>query len=258
MKISDCRLLIGCAGWTIPAAERLCFPKEGSQLQRYAAVFSAVEVNSSFYRPHRATTYARWADSVPDNFRFSVKMPRSITHEARLALVESQLARFVEDCSHLRTKLGCLLVQLPPSLKWDSDVAAAFFRTLRNVTDADVCCEPRHPSWISGEANALFDDYRIARAIADPSPFPAVESPGPRKSLTYFRLHGSPRIYYSSYAPEYLEQLALKLEEDLRRHLTCWCIFDNTAAGAAIRNALELLRGLPLSSASPDPVEPSR
>ena len=75
---------IGCAGWTIPTEHSAVFGGEGTHLQRYASRFSCVEINSSFYRPHRTTTYARWAASVPDNFRFSVKLPKTITHEQRL------------------------------------------------------------------------------------------------------------------------------------------------------------------------------
>ena len=73
---------IGCAGWSIHKDAAAAFPVEGSHLERYARVFPAVEINSSFYRPHKPETYARWADSVPDGFRFAVKVPRAITHGA--------------------------------------------------------------------------------------------------------------------------------------------------------------------------------
>ena len=77
-------ILIGTAGWSLPGAHFGLFPRDGSHLERYATRFSCVEINSSFYRPHRQETYARWAASVPENFRFAVKMPRTITHHARL------------------------------------------------------------------------------------------------------------------------------------------------------------------------------
>lgn len=232
---------IGCAGWAIPATNRAIFPPAGSQLERYAAVFPAVEINSSFYRPHRATTYARWANTVPDDFRFSVKVPKAITHEARLVGAESTLARFVEDCSHLGTKLGCLLVQLPPSLVFDGTIAGAFLHSLRQATGIAVCCEPRHSTWLSDEAQALFHEYEVARVIADPSPFPFDPSPAAADRLVYHRLHGSPRMYYSSYSTEFLAQLVEQLRDESPRTHHRWCIFDNTAAGAATSNALALL-----------------
>jgi uncharacterized protein YecE (DUF72 family) len=85
---------IGTAGWSIPAIHAHAFPGSGTHLERYGAVLNAVEINSSFYRPHRQKTYARWAASVPEDFRFSVKLPRTITHHQRLIDFEADLARF--------------------------------------------------------------------------------------------------------------------------------------------------------------------
>src|SRR4051812_3252029 len=125
------RMLIGCAGWTIPREAQAAFPPEGSHLARYAAVFNAVEINSSFYRAHRPATYARWADSVPDSFTFSVKLPRAITHEGGLRGVDALLDQFVEETRQLGPKLGCVLVQLPPKRDFDAVLAADFFARLR-------------------------------------------------------------------------------------------------------------------------------
>ena len=77
-------VFVGCAGWSIPRQHASYFPSEGSHLERYARFLPAVEINSSFYRPHKPATYARWAASVPDGFRFLFKLPRAITHERRL------------------------------------------------------------------------------------------------------------------------------------------------------------------------------
>lgn len=232
---------IGCAGWSIPADARSHFPEAGSLLERYAQIFTAVEINSSFYRPHRASTYSRWASSVPEGFRFSVKVPKAITHTARLKNAESPFRQFHEECSHLGDKLGCLLVQLPPGLQCDTQVAAHFFRGLRETTNVDVVCEPRHPSWATDETSALLAEYRVGRVIADPNPIPVNPAETALGSLRYFRLHGSPQMYYSSYTPAYLEELASQLRKKPANSQSCWCIFDNTAAGAATRNALELL-----------------
>src|SRR4051794_13597269 len=105
---------IGTAGWSIPAAFADHFPAQGTNLERYAARFSAVEINSSFHRPHRPATYARWAASVGPDFRFAVKLPKVITHAARLVDVDAALDRFVAEINGLGAKLGPLLVQLPP------------------------------------------------------------------------------------------------------------------------------------------------
>jgi len=232
--------LIGCAGWTIPKESGAAFPSGASHLERYASVFPVVEINSSFYRPHRPQTYARWADTVPDTFRFSVKIPRSITHDARLAGAEALLSEFARGVSVLGDKLGCLLVQLPPKQAYVDEVAREFFARLQDMFGCMIACEARHPTWFADNATDLLRERRITRVVADP---PAGQ-PGPHVPTTetiYARLHGHPRIYYSSYAPDYLAALARDLEVHTAAGRTVWCIFDNTAAGAAVPNALQVL-----------------
>jgi uncharacterized protein YecE (DUF72 family) len=232
--------LVGCAGWTIPKESAAAFPEAGSHLERYAAVFPVVEINSCFHRPHRAQTYTRWAASVPDDFRFSVKLPKTITHEARLAGADALLDQFALEAGALGGKLGCVLVQLPPKLEFDAHVAVDFFARLQATFDCIVACEARHPSWFGEDATGLLRERAITRVIADP----AAGQPGPHVATAdtvYMRLHGSPRIYYSSYPRDYLDALG----RDIARHnaagRTVWCIFDNTASGAAVPNALELM-----------------
>jgi hypothetical protein len=89
------RPLVGCAGWSIPVPLQARFAAAGTHLERYAAGLPSVEINSSFYRPHLPATYARWAASVPPTFQFSVKVPRSITHERRLKDIEALLEAFL-------------------------------------------------------------------------------------------------------------------------------------------------------------------
>ena len=233
--------LIGTAGWSISSAAASRFPLDGSHLQRYARVLGCVEINSSFYRPHQSATYARWAASVPETFRFSVKLPRRITHELRLRDSTAELQRFAAEVMQLGHKLGCVLVQLPPSLRFDGDVAAAFFTALRQRFGGMLACEARHPSWFAADATDLLAAHGITRVRADP---PAGQ-PGPHVPTTevaYLRLHGSPRIYHSAYAPAYLAALASELRA--AAHAGSWCIFDNTAAGAALFDALALLARL--------------
>ena len=238
------RLLVGCAGWSLPKASAGAFPEAGSHLERYAAVFPAVEINSSFYRPHRPATYAKWADCVPDNFRFAVKVPRAITHDARMENVEQQLVQFASEAGELGDKLGCLLVQLPPKFGFVDETAREFFRQVHAIFGCTIAFEARHPSWFSEAATELLLESRVARVIADP----AAGQPGPHvptsTEAVYVRLHGTPRIYYSRYTPEYVESVRRVLARQAAAGRSCWCIFDNTASGEATANALELLHGL--------------
>ena len=229
---------IGTAGWTIPRALANRFPDTGSSLERYAACLNAAEINSTFHRPHRPETFARWAQAVPTGFRFSVKLPRAITHEGRLLDAASPLADFIGLIRHLEDRLGAVLVQLPPSLSFDSDIAGAFFRQFREVFEGPVVCEPRHPSWFGLEAEKLLTREQVARVAADPGRAPEAASPGGWGSLAYWRLHGSPRMYYSDYSTEFLQTLGAIVSASASSET--WCIFDNTASGAALGNALML------------------
>ena len=243
MKITKdpCPHLIGCAGWNIPKEAAAAFPEQGSHLERYAAVFPMVEINSSFYKPHRPQTYARWAESVPPGFRFAVKVPRAITHDAQLRGIDEQLAGFAGEAGQLGEKLGCLLVQLPPKFGFHDETVRDFFLRLQDRFDCMIACEGRHPSWFSDTATELLRERGVTRVIADP----AAGQPGPHVPTTndvYMRLHGAPRIYYSSYSDEYLAALVRELEEHKAAGRTVWCIFDNTAAGEAVPNALDVLQ----------------
>jgi uncharacterized protein YecE (DUF72 family) len=234
------KIFIGTAGWSIPRADQLRFPAGDSQLARYAHVFPAVEINSTFNRPHRASTFERWAATVPRTFRFSVKLPRTITHDQRLTDT-AQLRHFLAELEPLGSRLGCLLVQLAPSLAFDARVVRTFFTALRKRFDRGVALEPRHVSWFESRADRLLNDFEIARVAADPPRADADGEPGGWRGLAYFRLHGSPRIYYSSYEDAYLVALADKLRALRPRRVPSWCIFDNTTLGAGTSNALSLL-----------------
>ncbi|MGE3818906.1 MAG: DUF72 domain-containing protein [Isosphaeraceae bacterium] len=234
------KIRVGCAGWSLRKEYSDHFPTEGTHLGRYSARFPAVEINSSFHRSHRPATYARWADSVPEDFRFSVKLPKVITHERRLKDVEEPLDRFLGEATQLGGRLGPVLVQLPPSLSFSSIVAKGFFVSLRDRFAGDVALEPRHPSWFEPEADRLVTRYRIARVAADPAVVPLAAKPGGWDGLVYHRLHGSPQVYHSAYSVDDLANLAKTLTRSART-AEVWCVFDNTADGAATANALDLL-----------------
>lgn len=121
---------ISCAGWSLPRDAQTHFPTTGTHLERYARCLAAAEINSSFHRPHRPAIYARWAASVPA-FRLSVKLPRTISNEARLVSACPALDAYLPSPFALRITLGCLLVQLPPSLAFGADVANLFFGEVR-------------------------------------------------------------------------------------------------------------------------------
>jgi uncharacterized protein YecE (DUF72 family) len=240
-------LRVGTAGWAIRKTHAAAFPGEGTHLQRYSRVLSCVEINSSFYQPHATPVYEKWARQTPDDFRFSVKIPRTITHGKRLQIGDGDIGAFLQQAAGLGGKLGALLLQLPPSLTFDEPVAATFFDLLRSRYAGGVVCEPRHSSWFSDGADRLLQRFFIGRAAADPGVVSAASSAGGYRTITenapsavvYFRLHGFPRMYWSRYSEPELAAWDLAIRANATGS-ELWCIFDNTADGAAIDNALEL------------------
>jgi uncharacterized protein YecE (DUF72 family) len=233
---------VGVAGWSIRKEQSHLFASDGTHLQRYASRFDAVEINSSFYQSHQRETYARWAKSVPARFRFAVKAPKSLTHEECLEETGEPLTRFVHEIGGLGRKLGCVLVQLPPGLAYDPRTVETFFSALRARYRGPIVCEPRHWSWFGGAADDRLEAHGVGRVAADPKCAEDGDQPAASARMAYFRLHGSPVMYHSSYDAEYLDRLAARLKAF--KKIPAWCIFDNTARGAATVNAIQLLERL--------------
>ena len=233
------RIYIGTAGWSIPRASAPHFPGDGTHLQRYARVLNGAEINSSFYRPHAVSTYAKWADATPDAFRFAVKLPRLITHEQRLRRARVPFERFLAETSGLGQRRGPILVQLPGSFAFEARAVATFFDMVRARYEGLLVCEPRHTSWFEARADALLSRYSVARVIASPAITAASNDPGGWQGMAYFRLHGAPRMYWSAYDAAYLSRLAAQIRQ-LCKSSDVWCVFDNTASGAALENARAL------------------
>ena len=167
-------------------------------------------------------------------------MPKDITHTRRLVDGAEPLDRFLGEIQALGNRLGPLLVQLPPSLRYDNAVVGAFFDNLRARFEGFIVCEPRHVSWFTDEADATLVRFRVARVAADPAPVPQADVPGGWPELVYRRLHGSPKIYYSAYRAEALDVVTKAMRSN-ESTVENWCIFDNTALGEATGNALDLL-----------------
>lgn len=233
-------ILVGTASWTVPRQNAAEFPSEGTSLERYAARLPVAEINSSFHRPHRISTWERWRDSVPDDFRFSAKLPKTITHQAKLGECSDLVGEFIDQVSALGDKLAILLVQLPPKLEFERDLVDTFFADLKSRSPAQLACEPRNASWFKPEADALLTEHKVARVAADPALSPEAAVPAGWSGLRYWRLHGSPVMYRSSYSDrisDYADQLLVSAEPT-------WCIFDNTASSVATGDALALLAEL--------------
>jgi uncharacterized protein YecE (DUF72 family) len=240
--VKDLRnVYVGTSGWSLSRQIAPGSRPELSGLTRYAEYFNAVEVNSTFYRLPRRTTIERWRDSTPRGFRFAVKLPRSITHEAGLEHVADEVSGFCDLIASFEKKLGPVLVQLPPRLELDAAVASQFLEHLTRVCPARVVLEPRHTTWFAAEGEQLLAAHGVARVGADPACCTAAARP--YGAPAYYRWHGSPRKYFSAYPPESLAALAgdmLAARRGGGERADVYCFLDNTGLGAASVNALSL------------------
>jgi len=241
--MSHLPFIVGTAAWNIPKESASYFPTIGSHLERYAHLLNGVEINSSFFREHKPATYAKWARSVPLEFRFSVKLWQYFTHERRLTESGLALSRSLDAIAHLEEKLGVILIQLPPNLEFDPRVAEPFFSTIRQKTSAPIAIEPLHESWNLSTAQKLLRALQIARVQSDPDPCPPLFIEN-GETLAYYRLHGSPIIYRSNYDSMHLQYWREKVVESLHIKGKVWCIFDNTTFGYATKNAISMFEDL--------------
>ena len=232
-------MYIGTAGWSIPKNYADIFPPEGSHLKRYSQTFNMVEINSSFYREHQAKTYARWCSEVPESFRFSVKLAQKFIHECEFKPKASELKGSLQNILELKEKLGVILIQTPGKMGFHLKNTERFYKLIRKTYEGPLAIEPRNLEWIKSDSQKLMKDYGVSKVIADPERCPGGSKTILRAGgLTYYRLHGSPVIYRSSYTDEYLKNLYREL-------LTCknaWVGFDNTTFGVAVKNAVDLIR----------------
>jgi uncharacterized protein YecE (DUF72 family) len=165
---STARVLVGTSGYNYPEWRGTFYPEKFStakMLEYYAARFSTVEINYTFYRIPTEKLLAGWSAGTPDNFQFTLKAPRRITHDAKLQRCEDLLQSFCRTARTLGPKLGALLFQLPPTFKKDAEVLRAFLNLLPEGTRAAV--EFRHPSWLDAEIYDALRAKNIALCVAD-------------------------------------------------------------------------------------------
>lgn len=228
----------------VPKQYAAAVAAEGSHLERYASALNCVEINSTFYRPHQAKTFERWAQTTPDDFQFAVKLSKVVTHTNKLSRSGAELAAFFDNVRPLGEKLGPVLVQLPPKLAYDEGTSREFFETVRELHSGPIVLEPRHASWFAPTVERMLREFEVARAMADPPQGSALAGePGGWAGLRYYRLHGSPRKYWSEYEDAFLKAMAKRIADE-KRAKDVWVIFDNTASNHALGNAMSLRRML--------------
>ncbi|MGG5207442.1 DUF72 domain-containing protein [Chryseobacterium sp. MIQD13] len=232
-------LYIGCSGFYNNDWKGSLYPENVQSkdfLTLYSRTFNAVEINSTFYRKPTTKTLTKWYDETSSDFKFFIKIPKTITHEKRLKDCKEETSEFCEHIhTHLKDKLSGFLYQFPPSFKKSQENIDLILSNL-NFKYLNVI-EFRHDSWWSEDIFTLLKENSII--------FSGVSFPGNlpedmiinNKEILYYRLHGKPVLYKSEYSPEFMDQIAEKISSSER---TAFIFFNNTWGTAAIKNALYL------------------
>jgi len=211
-------------------------------LEFYAKHYETVELNASFYRLPKPQTFESWRKRTPDNFIWSIKASRYITHIKRIKDVDEPLERFFSSAEMLKEKLGPILFQLPPNLAFNERILSNFCHKLK--ANHLYALEVRHPSWEKEKKVInILKDSNIALCISDAAGrYPYIEED--TASFLYIRLHGSKTLYSSEYSEEELQSYAKKIRNWSKE---TYLYFDNDYGGYAIKNAKRMKEILVLS-----------
>jgi uncharacterized protein YecE (DUF72 family) len=227
------KFLIGCSGYYYPSWKNKFYPEKLSSskwLQHYSSVFSTVELNGTFYRVPKLSDLKRQAGNTPDDFKFSVKMNRYVTHILRLKNASQQVKEFSDLVNQgLEGKLHKILLQMPPSFHCTEE-------NLRVLQDAEIgpqnVIEFRHLSWWNEEAVKILREKKCTFCNVD---FPGMATSFMHSTKDfYLRLHGNPVLFKSSYSEESLKSF---YEQIPGKASPCAIYFNNTYYAAAYENA---------------------
>ncbi len=240
------KLFIGTSGWSYKDWADIFYPTEikpAQYLEYYMTRFNCVEINSSFYHLPQKKTVESWMKRTPDSFWFCPKLSRFITHQKRLKDIEEPLAFFFNVFEPMKPRMGPVLIQLPPGMKYDEahtrDVLALLHK---EFNDYRFALEVRHPSWITSSFFNLLRDYRIAFVIADSGNRFLPYHEEITTDLVYLRFHGPGELYASEYSEFDLARYGEKIINWLDEGMEIWTFFNNDYYGYSIKNAEELKR----------------
>lgn len=226
---------IGTSGWSYNHWIKIFYPEnleKNKWLSFYSKYFNTVEVNSTFYRIPFENIVKSWYKKVPDNFFFSIKGPKVITHKMKLKGGNEYFKKFFERVSLLNEKLKLILWQLPPSLKKDIPLLENFISMLPNNYKHAI--EFRNNSWFVDELFDLLQNHNIAFCISDSSRFKSLWIK--TTNFVYIRFHGPKNLYASEYGDKLIEY-AKKIKEF---NCEAYIYFNNDFNGYAITDALKL------------------
>ncbi len=235
------RYYSGTSGLLLPVRNKLFYPdefKDKSRLTFYSSIMNSIEINSSFYKIPMATTVQKWTKEVPDDFKFTFKLFKEITHHKQLAFDPALVKQFMEVISFAGDKKGCLLVQFPPSVSIAQvkqlDLLMQTLRLEDSQRAWSIALEFRHVSLYCDDIYSMLEDYGLGMVVQDKplAPTPILETELP---FIYLRFHGPCGNYRGTYEDDLLYEYATYIKEWLLAGKTVYTYFNNTM-GSAIEN----------------------
>lgn len=229
---------IGCSGYYYPAWKNKFYPeglKPKDWLKHYSTIFNTVELNGTFYRVPKLSDLKKYTEITSDDFTFSVKMNKTITHFKKLKDCKQLIEEFQNLIEEgLEEKLGYFLFQMPPSFHYNEENLERVLNYLPKKTENIL--EVRHASWWEGDAEKILKKHKVSLCNVD---FPGLNSHFTKTSSEfYLRLHGNPELFKSSYSSEKLQEFSKKIP-DKCKHYSIY--FNNTYYEAGYKNAIELI-----------------
>jgi uncharacterized protein YecE (DUF72 family) len=247
------KIHIGTSGWSYKHWKEIFYPKglkNTDWLPFYSQSFHCTEINSSFYRIPKKETVQHWVEKVPSDFFFCPKMSRYLTHLKRLHDPEEPLDHFFDVFDPMKKQMGPVLIQLPPSLKFNIETADHLFGILKKDYGAyRFALEGRHPTWLEPEAIDLLTKYKIAFVIAHSGhEFPYAEFVTAKH--IYIRFHGPDQLFSSLYTKELLQKFARLMRKWRKENHIVWAFFNNDVHGYALVNGWQLMDQLKIGKPS--------
>ena len=234
--------MIGTSGWSFPEWLGGFYPsdlKNRQWLKFYSSNFNCVEINATFYRSFKDQTYLKWYNEVPENFRYILKAPRTVTHLQLLKNINEDLMRFWGSAQLLTNKLGLILLQLSPHQPYELNLLR---QTLAQFDQPEkIAVEFRDAKWLTAETKSILEEYNSIFCNAESPKIPLIQWKA-TSNTNYFRLHGRKKWYAYKYSKNELKEIA-NIIKQLSNHKTdlTYVIFNNTMSGDAPWNALEMM-----------------
>lgn len=230
-------IIIGCPSYATPSWQPLFYPEglpKKQWFEFYCAHFNTYEINATFYRFPTVKSLQSWYEKAPDKFKFSVKVPKIITHIKRLMDCNEELEKFYSVSREgLKEKLACVLFQLPPSFIYSPERLEAIITSVNSEFNNVV--EFRHESWWRQDVIESLSNNDIIFCSVN---YPKLPTSVIKTAQTgYVRMHGNPKLFYSEYTQEDIKALFKDISD--QNFETVYLYFNNTASTAGIINALQ-------------------